>query len=113
MTALARRKYREKAPALTIGPLTIDTTTRQAFLGEGSIELTSREYSLLEYLAYRRGQPVSRIDIEDHLYGTANLPASNAVDRAICSLRGKLAEGGGRDLIRTRRGIGYVLDEPA
>ena len=108
--ALARRKYREKAPALQVGPLRLDTTRREAYVEDRAVDLTNREYALLEYLAYRKGEPVSRIDIEDHLYGTANLPTSNAVDRAVCALRQKL---GARDLIRTRRGVGYVLEEPA
>ena len=72
--------------------------------------MTPREYALLEYLAYRAGEAVSRIDIEDHLYGTSNLPASNAVDTAVYALRAKLARHGVHDLIRTRRGVGYVLE---
>ncbi len=107
--ALARRKYREKDPSLTVGPLRLDTTTREVFVDERRVELTNREYSLLEYLAYRQGRPVTRIDIEDHIYGTTNLPSSNAVDRAICALRSKLAEHGAEGLVRTRRGVGYVL----
>ncbi len=109
--ALARRKYRRKDPAITIGPLRMDTAARDVTLDGESIDLTHREYELLEYLAYRSGEAVSRIDIEDHLYGTTNLPASNAVDVAVCSLRSKLARYGVQDLIQTRRGVGYILDK--
>ena len=108
--ALARRKYRQKNPALEIGPLLVDTSAREVVHDGERIDLTRREYELLEYLAYRLGQPVSRIDIEDHLYGTSRLPSSNAVDAAVCTLRSKLARHGVSDLIKTRRGVGYVLD---
>lgn len=108
--ALARRKYRHKDPAIVIGPLRMDTAARAVTRDGESVDLTHREYALLEYLAYRSGEAVSRIDIEDHLYGTTNLPASNAVDVAVCSLRSKLARHGVHDLIHTRRGVGYILD---
>ena len=105
-----RRKYRHKDPAIVIGPLRMDTAAREVTRDGESVDLTHREYALLEYLAYRSGEAVSRIDIEDHLYGTTNLPASNAVDVAVCSLRSKLARHGVHDLIHTRRGVGYILD---
>jgi DNA-binding response OmpR family regulator len=73
------------------------------------VELTAREYALLEFLAFRSGEVVTRRDIEDHLYDERSFPVSNAVDRAICSLRAKLGDGDGGGVIRTRRGIGYVL----
>jgi len=108
--ALARRKYRRKDPTLRIGPLTLDTAARRVTKDGEPLELTPREYALFEYLAYRCGEAVSRIDIEDHLYGTTHLPSSNAVDAAVCALRSKLARRGVRDLVKTRRGVGYVLD---
>jgi DNA-binding response OmpR family regulator len=55
---------------------------------------------------------VTREEIEDHIYGVTKLPSSNAVDSTVCILRSKLGPGG-KDLIRTRRGQGYVLEEPA
>jgi DNA-binding response OmpR family regulator len=72
------------------------------------LDLTAREYALLEYLAVRRGSTVTREEIEDHIYGVNKLPSSNAVDSAVCMLRAKLGPEG-KDLIRTRRGQGYVL----
>jgi len=109
--ALARRKYHDKDPVLRVGDLAVDTAHRQAFRAGERLDLTKREYALLEYLAFRRGEPVNRIEIEDHLYGTDSLPASNAVDAAIYNLRSKLAQHGTRPLIHTRRGVGYVLEE--
>jgi DNA-binding response OmpR family regulator len=109
--ALVRRRYAGQSPRLNVGGLELDTAARKARFAGAELELTTREYALLEYLAVRRGEIVTREEIEDHIYGVHKLPASNAVDSAICLLRSKL--GAGKDLIRTRRGRGYVLEEPA
>lgn len=105
--ALCRRAYGQKSNALAIGPLELDTSKKTAVVNGRSAELTSREYNLLEYLAMRRGQVVSRADIEEHIYDGLVDPMSNVVDSAICLLRKKL---GNATLIQTRRGLGYVLD---
>lgn len=109
--ALVRRRYESAAQTVRVGRLVVDTTARRAMLGDAALELTAREYALLEYLALRRGQTVSRIDIEDHIYGVEKLPASNAVDSTICILRSKLGRDG-KHVIRTRRGLGYSLEAP-
>jgi len=109
--ALVRRRYDEKSSVLRIGNLVLDVVARRAILDGNTLELTAREYSLLEYLAVRRGHTVLREEIEDHIYGVHKLPSSNAVDSAICILRAKLGPEG-KDLIRTKRGQGYVLEEP-
>ena len=78
------------------------------------IELTSREFMLLEYLALRQGEVVSRAAIEAHIYADSADLMSNVVDSAICTLRKKLSVPGASPLIHTRRGLGYVLEiEPA
>lgn len=107
--ALCRRGYGQKTSALAIGPLTIDTLKKSALVHGRPAELSPREYHLLEYLAMRRGQVVSRTDIESHIYDGQVDPMSNVVDSAICLLRKKLGE---PSLIQTRRGLGYVLDAP-
>jgi DNA-binding response OmpR family regulator len=109
--ALGRRAYGAKQPLLTIGDLEIDTLARCARRAGQPVDLTAREYLLLEYLGRRRGQVVSRTDIEAHIYDEQVDPMSNVVDSAICSLRKKLAVAGQATLIHTRRGLGYVLDE--
>ncbi len=108
--ALVRRRYQEQSPVLNIGDLSIDVVGHTATFGGNLLDLTAREYSVLEYLALRRGQITTREEIEDHIYGVHKLPSSNAVDSTICVLRAKLGPGG-RDLIRTRRGQGYLLGE--
>jgi len=109
--ALVRRRYEEQSPAVEVGALALDLVGRSARYREKALDLTAREYALLEYLALRRGETVTREEIEDHIYGVHKLPASNAVDSTICILRSKL-EPDGKDLIRTKRGRGYVLEEP-
>ena len=111
--ALIRRSYHAKNPVITIGPLAIDTTARTVTRGGDRINLSKREYALLEYLAYRKGQIVGRKQIEDHLYGERNFPMSNAVDRVVCTLRKKIESPGDSGLLTTRRGLGFVLEEPA
>ena len=108
--ALVRRRYEERSPVVEIGELVVDVVARKAAYRGGALDLTAREYSLLEYLVLRRGHTVTRVEIEDHIYGVNKLPSSNAVDSAICILRAKLGPDG-KDLIRTRRGQGYVLGE--
>lgn len=108
--ALCRRVYGDKRNVLAIGDLAIDTLKRTARRANREIELTSREFLLLEYLARRQGQVVSRSEIESHIYDGNVDPMSNVVDSAVCSLRKKLGGGGDGALIRTRRGFGYVLE---
>ncbi|MBI5433059.1 MAG: response regulator transcription factor [Planctomycetes bacterium] len=110
--ALVRRRYAESSSSVEIGPLSVDVVARRATIASAVIDLTAREFALLEYLARRRGHTVTREEIEDHIYGVTKLPSSNAVDSAICILRAKLGPQG-KDLIHTRRGQGYVLEERA
>lgn len=110
--ALVRRRYEERSPEIRVGELVVDVVARQATWAGTILDLTAREYGLLEYLLLRRGQTVSREEIEDHIYGVNQLPSSNAVDSAICILRAKLGPDG-KGLIRTRRGQGYLIEESA
>jgi DNA-binding response OmpR family regulator len=110
--ALCRRAYGTKRPSLLIADLEIDPLARTARRGGRLIELTAREFLLLEYLARREAEVVSRSDIEEHIYDGQVDPMSNVVDSAICILRRKLAVApAAAALIHTRRGHGYVLDE--
>lgn len=108
--ALCRRAYGGKQPRIEIADLQVDTVSRQVAWGDRTIELTAREYLLLEYLARRRGHVVSRPEIEEHIYDGQVDPLSNVVDSAVCTIRKKLAAVGAEPLIHTRRGLGYVLE---
>jgi DNA-binding response OmpR family regulator len=106
--ALCRRAYGRKAPFLEVGPLRMDRAKQQAWCEGRLLELSAREFRLLEYLALRQGELVSRTEIEAHIYDEQVEPISNVVDSVICILRRKI----GQPLIHTRRGSGYFLEAP-
>src|SRR5262245_34864272 len=97
--ALCRRAYGSKRTSLAVGDLEIDTTARKVSRAGQAVTLQPREYALLEYLARRHGQIVTRAEIEQHIYEGETDPLSNAVDSAICALRRKLAEANPAPLI--------------
>jgi DNA-binding response OmpR family regulator len=107
--ALTRRRHGAKNPIIHVMDLEIDTAARSVSRGGKPIDLFPREYALLEYLAARRGQVVSRTDIEAHIYDDRVEPLSNVVDSAVCALRRKIDRPGTPSLIVTRRRMGYVL----
>lgn len=110
--ALCRRSYQKASPEIAIGDLTINTVAKAVSRGGKRIDLPAREFSLLEYLALRQGQVVSRTEIEEHIYDELVSPMSNVVDSAIYTLRKNLAvTKDAAPLIHTRRGQGYVLEE--
>lgn len=110
VNALVRRKYRRKNPELRVGALRIDTAARRVWRGDDELALTAREYALLEYLAMRAGEIVSRTDVWEHLYDMNAASTSNVVDVYVGYLRRKIDPPGGPSLIRTVRGQGYVLE---
>ncbi len=111
VAALCRRAYGTKQARLAVGDLEVDFAARVVQRAGHTIELTAREYQLLDYLVRRRGEVVTRTEIEGHIYDGQVDPMSNVVDSAICSLRKKLSvTSGAPPLIHTRRGLGYVLD---
>lgn len=107
--ALCRRAYGHKQNRLTVADLEIDTGAKEVFRAGHPIKLKPREYALLEYLAHRSGEVVSRQEIEAHIYNDESDPMSNVVDSAICSLRKKIGAFNDTPLIHTRHGMGYVL----
>jgi two-component system, OmpR family, copper resistance phosphate regulon response regulator CusR len=110
LRALIRRGRQPVLPQrLLAGPLTVDTRSRRALVGDAEIALTAKEYALLEYLARRAGDVVSRADIAEHVWDEHYDPLSNVVDVYIQRLRRKLEAAGQQELIRTRRGEGYQL----
>ena len=111
--ALTRRKHSVKNPILKVGDLEIDTRRRSASRGGREIDLTAREYSLLELLALRSGEVVSRAEIWEQLYDFNQDPESNVVDVFIAYLRRKIETEDKPKLIHTRRGMGYILEERA
>ena len=109
--ALVRRRYEARSPIVRVADLEIDTTSRTARRGGETIDLTAREYAMLELLALRAGEVVTRTEIWDHLYDFNAEPNSNVIDVYIGHLRKRLARDGLPGLIHTRRGLGYMLGE--
>jgi two-component system copper resistance phosphate regulon response regulator CusR len=110
LRAVIRRGRRPVLPErLTVGRLVIETRSRRARIGATDLALTAKEYSLLEYMARRAGDVVSRADIAEHVWDENYDPFSNVVDVYIQRLRRKLEMAGEQSLIRTRRGEGYQL----
>jgi DNA-binding response OmpR family regulator len=106
---LCRRAYGAQRPRIVIADLEIDTIAKEVFRAGRPVKLKPREYLLLEYLALRTGQVVSRSDIEAHIYDDETDLMSNVVESAVCSLRKKIGAPNPTPLIHTRHGLGYVL----
>lgn len=107
--ALLRRGPTLAAAVLTVEDLTIDTRARRVERGGHPIQLTSKEYALLEYLVRRQGDVVGRADIAEHVWDDSFDPMSNLIEVYIQRLRRKIDDGHKPRLIQTRRGAGYTL----
>ena len=108
--ALLRRKYDAADPIIRVQDLEVNTVSRIVRRGGERIDLTAREYALLEFLARRMGEIVSRTEIWEHVYDFCSTVESNVVDVYVGYLRKKIECGGLPRLIHTRRGQGYVLE---
>jgi len=109
--ALARRPRALASPVLRVGDLEIDQATREVRRGGVPIEVTPKEYTVLEYLARHAGRVMSRTLITEYAWGYHFDPGTNIVDVVINHLRKKVDAGHSRKLITTVRGVGYVLKE--
>ena len=109
--AMVRRGYNNKDPVIRVADLEIDTAGRTVRRGGQSIDLSAREYALLEFLAARAGQVVSRSAIWEHVYDFHSEPESNVVDVYVGHLRKKIEQPDRPKLIHTRRGQGYLLGQ--
>lgn len=105
--AVARRAGGAPQPLLAAGRVALDPAARRVTVDGRAVDLTAREYALLEALLRRAGRIVSRADLEQLLYGYDGEIASNAIEVHLSSLRRKL----GRDAIETVRGMGYRIAE--
>ena len=109
--ALLRRANQVRDPVLMVGDLELDTKRRSARRGGVELELTSKEYALLELLMLRSGQIVTRSDVWEQLYDFDQEMESNVIDVFVAYLRKKVERPGMPKLIHTRRGQGYMMEE--
>ncbi len=107
--ALRRRPRALESPVLKISDLTIDTASREVRRGPHRLDLTPKEYAVLEYLVRNVGRVMSRTLITEYAWGYNFDPGTNIVDVVINRLRKKVDRGKESRLIHTVRGVGYVL----
>ncbi|HUF64467.1 MAG TPA: response regulator transcription factor [Gemmatimonadaceae bacterium] len=107
--ALARRSGELTMPVLEVGDLLLDRSTREVRRGGKPIELTPKEYTVLEYLMRHEGRVMSRTLITEYAWGYHFDPGTNIVDVVINHLRKKVDAGHRRKLINTVRGVGYAI----
>jgi DNA-binding response OmpR family regulator len=112
MRALVRRADQPQASRMEIGDLKIDLRSHRVWRGEKSVELSSREFALLEYFVRHSGQVLSRQQILSAVWDYAFDPGSNVVDVYVSYLRNKLDRRGDPSLISTVRGAGYRFEPP-
>lgn len=109
--ALTRRHFGQSNGVVCSGELEIDTAGRIVRVSGRVVDLSAREYSILEVLAARAGRIVTRDEISEHVYDWAHEVGSNVIDVYVGYLRRKLRDAGSSPLIRTHRGIGYQLEK--
>ncbi|NEA22145.1 response regulator transcription factor [Actinomadura bangladeshensis] len=107
--ALLRRRTRGAAPAIVLGDLTVDPAARRVFRGDAEVELTAKEFAVLEHLAANAGQVVSKAQIMGAVWDFAYDGDPNIVEVYVSALRRKLDVPFGRRSITTVRGAGYRL----
>ncbi len=110
--ALLRRGAATGTPILSVGDLVLDPATRAVRRSGQAIELSPREYALLEFLMRNRGRVLSRALIAEHVWGINFDTFTNVIDVYINYLRRKIDTGFMPKLLHTVRGVGYVLKEP-
>lgn len=111
LRALLRRNSDVRAPKIRVADLEIDTVSQTVRRSETPIELTTKEYSLIEFLALNKGRVVGREEISEHVWNDGFDPFSNLIEVYVKRLRRKLDEGYPTQLIHTRRGAGYILND--
>jgi DNA-binding response OmpR family regulator len=109
--SLLRRGSQEKSTVLNIDDLELDTVTHKARRGGKQIDLTAKEYALLEYFLRNKDRVLSRTIISEHIWDYNFDTGTNLIDVYINHLRNKIDNGFEKKLIRTVRGVGYVMKE--
>lgn len=110
LRALIRRKFGTKDPVQRVGPVAVDTARREVCCAGTPVHLTRNEYAVLEYLVARRGRVVAKTELLAHLYAGDGQGSVNAVEVFVHQLRGKLESAGAPEVVRTRRGHGYIVE---
>jgi DNA-binding response OmpR family regulator len=111
--ALLRREGRTREPVLRIADITLDPATHEVRRAGALVDLTSKEYAVLEYLLHHPNRVLTRTQIAEHVWDYDFVAMSNVIDVYIRSLRRKLGDDGTTRLLHTVRGTGYQLRPPS
>ncbi len=111
--SLLRRNSEHKHTLLTVGDISLDTKTREVLKGGIPVELTPKEFSILEFLLYNKDRPISRFTLAEHVWGEDFNPftMSNFIDVHIKNLRRKIGDPEKGTIIRTLRGVGFIIQD--
>ena len=109
--AVVRRKYGNSSNRLVIGDLILDTSEKSVTRAGKQIELTGKEYEVLEYLMQSKNRILSREQIKEHVWDFDYEGDSNIIDVLIKNIRKKIDIEAGKQIIYTKRGLGYVIKE--
>jgi DNA-binding response OmpR family regulator len=112
MRALLRRRPPRGTASLAVGDLRLNPDTREVHRGDRQIELTNREFELLEYLMRNERLVISRERLLEEVWGYDPMALTNTIDVFISNLRRKLESGGEARILHTKRGAGYVIKAP-
>jgi DNA-binding response OmpR family regulator len=110
--AVVRRVSGDRQNMLTVPPLKLDRITREVTCKQQVIELTSREFNLLEYLMRSPGRVFTRTQILEHVWGYDFNPNTNIIDVCIQRIRKKIEKVGGEECLESVRGVGYRFRKP-
>ncbi|MER5935138.1 response regulator transcription factor [Streptomyces sp. NPDC002054] len=111
LRALVRRGQRERPAVIELGDLQVDPATRSCYRAGSLVPLTAREFSVLEYLARRRGEVVAKTEVLEHVWDHSFDGDVNVVEVYVSALRRKIDAPFGRRTIHTVRGAGYRMDD--
>jgi DNA-binding response OmpR family regulator len=108
--ALIRRRYEAKNPAITIGPVSLDTAAKHVYRDGQPVLLTPGEYAVLETLALNRGRVLSKEQLLDAIHDSDSYAGINVIEVMVCNLRKKTGGNGNAPVVKTRRGYGYYVE---
>lgn len=111
INAVIRRNYGNRSTNIVIGDVDIDTTLKTVKVNEHAVELTAKEYAVLEYLMQNKERVLSREQIRQHAWDFDYEGESNIIDVIIKNIRRKIGEHSDKQIIFTKRGMGYVIRE--
>lgn len=111
LRALSRRPNEIRPSRINVADIEVDILSQTVRRAGETIDLTAKEYALLEFFALNKGRVIGREEISEHVWNDSFDPFSNLIEVYVKRLRNKLDEGRAATLIQTRRGAGYILSD--